>query len=177
MLAILIATLAFPGTRVSQPTLAALIASPSTRSALLQANEEYEQRKAAAGEEVTKLWDLYLWCKTKSLEKEGRSTLRAILKVDRDHKDANEAVGNVSFDGKWFPSQKKVDEYKKEKEEKEAKEKGLVRYQEGWVPKEDLPFLLKGLAKNEQGEWVDAEAEKTPRPGQSRRSILITARA
>jgi hypothetical protein len=86
--------------------------------------------------------------------------LRAILKVDRDHKDANEAVGNVSFDGKWFPSQKKVDEYKKEKEEKEAKEKGLVRYQEGWVPKEDLPFLLKGLAKNEQGEWVDAEAEK-----------------
>jgi hypothetical protein len=125
-----------------------------------QGNTEYDQKRKAAGEDPAKLWDVYLWCKGKGLEKEGRSTLRQILKVDKDHKEANEALGNVSFDGKWFPSQKKVDEYKKEKEEKEAREKGLVRFKGEWVPKEDVPFLQKGLAKNEHGEWVDAEAEK-----------------
>jgi hypothetical protein len=125
-----------------------------------QENSEYEQKRKAAGEDPAKLWDVYLWCKGKSLEKEGRSTLRQILKVDRDHKEANEALGNVFHDGKWFPSQKKVDDYKKEKEEKEAKEKGLVKFKGEWVPKDDVPFLQKGLVKNEQGEWVDAEAEK-----------------
>lgn len=125
-----------------------------------QVGSEYEQKRKAAGDDTAKLWDLYLWCKGKSLEKEGRSTLRQILKVERDHKEANEALGNVFFDGKWFPSQKKVDEYKKEKEEKEAKEKGLVRFKGEWVPKDDVPFLQKGLVKNEHGEWVDAEAEK-----------------
>lgn len=131
-----------------------------TTSASWQENSEYEQKRKAAGEDAAKLWDLYLWCKGKGLEKEGRSTLRQILKVDRDHKEANEALGNVFHDGKWFPSQKKVDEYKKEKEEKAAKEKGLVRFKGAWVPKDDVPFLQKGLVKNEQGEWVDAEGEK-----------------
>ncbi|MFN0007461.1 MAG: hypothetical protein ACKVXR_06090 [Planctomycetota bacterium] len=130
--------------------------SPAAR----QGESEYEQKRKAAGEDAAKLWDVYLWCKGKGLEKEGRSTLRQILKVDREHKEANEALGNVFHDGKWFPSQKKVDEYKKEKEEKEAKEKGLVRFKGEWVPKDDVPFLQKGLVKNDQGEWVDAEAEK-----------------
>ncbi|HEV8267811.1 MAG TPA: hypothetical protein VGR00_06250, partial [Thermoanaerobaculia bacterium] len=123
-------------------------------------DSEFEQKKKAAGDDVAKLWDLYQWCKGKGLEKEGRSTLRQILKIDRDHKEANEALGNVFFDGKWFPSQKKADEFKKEKEKKEAKAKGLVQYKGEWVPKDDVPFLEKGLVKNESGEWVDAEAER-----------------
>ena len=157
MLPILLLALLHPVRLVDESNSGGIPAASSTSS---QENSEYEQKRKAAGDDPAKLWEVYQWCKGKGLEKEGRSTLRQILKVDRDHKEANEALGNVFHDGKWFPSQKKVDEYKAEKEEKEAKEKGLVRFKGEWVPKEDLPFLQKGLVKNEAGEWVDAEAEK-----------------
>jgi hypothetical protein len=148
------------------PSVASLRSCPGGHTAAMrQENAEYEQRRKAAGDDTGKLWDLYLWCKQKKIDKEGRSTLRQILKLEPDHKEANEALGNVSYDGKWFPSQKKIDEYKKEQEQKQAKEKGLVKYKNDWVPAADLPFLEKGLVKNEKGEWVDAEAEKKIQEG------------
>src|SRR5262245_18708201 len=121
MLTILLIALSLPATSPASPAAPGLSAA---RPFSAQENSEYEQKRKAAGEDVAKLCDLYVWCKGKKLEKEGRSTLRQILKIDKDHKEDNEALGNVFFDGTWFPSQKKVDEYKREQEEKDAKEKG-----------------------------------------------------
>lgn len=141
-------------------------AAPATEVvASTQENAEYEQRRKAAGDDVDKLWQLHSWCKEKRLDKESRSTLRRIVKLDPEHKDANEALGNVLYDGKWFPSQKKVDEYKKAQEEKKAKEQGLVNYKGQLVPSADVPFLEKGLVKDESGNWVDGEERKKIKEG------------
>lgn len=122
---------------------------------------EFEKRKTEAGDDTTKLWKLYEWCRDSRREKEGKTILRKIVKLDPGHKDANIALGNVFYDGKWFPNQKKVDEYKKEKETAEKTAQGLVPWKDQWVPAADVPFLERGLVRDANGNWADpAEAKK-----------------
>lgn len=122
---------------------------------------EFEKRKTEAGDDTTKLWKLYEWCRDSKRDKEGKTILKKIVKVDPSHKDANVALGNVFYDGKWFPNQKKVDEYKKERETAEKTAQGLVQWKDQWVPAEDVPFLDRGLSRDPNGNWVDAaEAKK-----------------
>lgn len=118
---------------------------------------EYEKLKNEAGKDVSKLWKLHEWCKERKRDKDAKAALKAILKIDPNHKEANIAAGNVNYDGKWFPSQAKVDEYKKEKERQEKLDRGLVEWKGEWVPKEDLPYLEKGLVRDDAGNWVSGE--------------------
>ncbi|MCB9914496.1 MAG: hypothetical protein H6828_05030 [Planctomycetes bacterium] len=123
---------------------------------------EYEAKKKAAGKDVEKLWELYLWCDAFGMEKEGRTTLRAILKEDPDHRGANEGLGYLEYDGKWFKTQKKLDEYKADEAKRRAEEEGLVEYKGEWVKAEDVPFLEKGLTRDADGNWISKEElEKT----------------
>jgi len=41
-----------------------------------------------------------------------------------------------------------------------AKDKGRVKFGDEWVSAEDLPFLEKGLIKDEEGRWVDKETQE-----------------
>lgn len=118
---------------------------------------DYEKKREAAGKDIDKLWDLYLWCDANGMDKEGRSCLRAILKEDDTHRKAHEGLGHIEYDRKWFVSKKKLDKYKKEEEERIAKEEGLVRYEGEWVPADHVEFLERGLSLDEDGNWVDAE--------------------
>lgn len=121
---------------------------------------EFEKRRTEAGDDVTRLWKLYEWCRETKREKEGKTVLRRIVKLDPTHKDANVALGNIFHDGKWFPSQQKVDEYKKAQEVAEKTAQGLVQWKGDWVPADDLPFLERGLARDPSGNWVDPESAK-----------------
>lgn len=135
--------------------------APSTTVVRVVAEDvEFEKRKTEAGDDPTKLWKLYEWCRDSKREKEGKTILKKIVKVDPTHKDANIALGNVFYDGKWFPNQKKVDEYKKEQEVAEKTAQGLVQWKDQWVPAEDVPFLERGLKRDPNGNWVDPEAAK-----------------
>lgn len=142
-----------------------------------QQDAEFEKRRKDAGNDVDKLWDVYKWCKEQKKDEKGRSILRQILKLDPKHEDANVALGNVKYDDKWFPSQKKVDEYKKEQEAKAAKEAkpassdGLVDYKGQRVPAADVPFLEKGLVKDDSGNWVDGEEYKKLKEGWVRQDL------
>ncbi len=122
--------------------------------------QEYEKRRAEAEGDVKKLWAVVDWCEANSLTKERRSCLRAILKLDENDKKAHELLGHIFHDGKWFTSEKKLNAYKKKEEERMAKEKGLVRYKEGWAHPDDIPYLEKGMVKLEDGTWVDPVAQK-----------------
>jgi len=129
---------------------------------------EFERRRKDAGKDVDKLWDVYKWCKEQKKDDKGRSICRQILQIDPNFEDANLALGYVKFDNKWFPSQKKVEEYKKEQAAKEAKaaeKDGLVEYKGQRVPAEDVPFLEKGLVKDDDGKWVSAEEFKHKKEG------------
>ncbi len=127
--------------------------------------EEYKRRRDEAGKDIDKLWELYEWCDAFGLSKEGRSCLRAILKVDKEHVAANEGLGHIRYDGKWFKSQKKLDAYKKKEELRIAEEKGLVKHEGEWVPAEDLPYLKRGMVRDDSGEWVDKESYRRQQEG------------
>jgi hypothetical protein len=121
---------------------------------------EYEKRKKDAEGSVDKLWKLYDWCEASGMKPESARTLRAILKVDPDEKHAHELLGHVLFEGKWFDSDKKVEEYKKKQLEASAKASGKVVYKGELVDPADIPFLEKGMTKDADGKWVDTETQK-----------------
>ncbi|MFT7669837.1 MAG: hypothetical protein ACI8X5_002544 [Planctomycetota bacterium] len=153
-------------------TISAPSLSVTTHSSSLDREAEYEKKRKDAGKDIGKLWDLYVWCDALAMGKQGRSCLRAILKEDEDHRGAHEAYGHLEYDGKWFTSQKKLDKYKSSEEERIAKEKGLVRYQSGWAPKDDVPFLEKGLVRGPNGNWVDAEELKKTADGWLKQDLV-----
>lgn len=135
-------------------------------------DKEYERRREAAGKDVEALWDLHIWCSSFGMSKQSRSCLRAILKSDSDHRPAHEASGHLFFDGKWFTTQKKLDKYKKAEGERIAKEKGLVRFEDEWVPEADLPFLRRGLVRDGAGEWVSKEDLERQEAGWIRQDLV-----
>lgn len=154
---------------------------PATGAATLPQNPdeaEYEKRRKAADKDTDKLWDLYDWCQQKKLATQSKSCLRRIVQLKPDDEKAHKLLGDVSFDGKWFPSEKKVEEYKKQQaekhakdEEKAAKEKGLVKFNDQWVAPADLPYLQKGLIKNDRGEWIDPAEQKKIAEGWVRQDL------
>ena len=122
--------------------------------------EEFEKKLEDAGEDREELWRLYDWCDTLGLESEGRKVLRKILKVDDGDKKAHELLGHVYYDGQWFTSQKKADAYKKKKLDKEAKEKGWVKFKGEWVDPAHIEYLEKGWVQAEDGTWMSPEMAK-----------------
>ena len=133
---------------------------------------EYEKRRKVADNDTDKLWDLYDWCGTKKLDKQAKSCLRRIAQLKPSDEKSNRLLGNLQYDGKWFPSQAKIDEYKKEQDakaakelEKQAKENGQAVYKGQLVPAGDVAFLEKGLVKDNKGEWVNAEDAKKLKDG------------
>lgn len=134
-----------------QPSAEAAFASVEDKVA------EYEKKREEAGKDVDKLWKLYLWCDNYGLDKQGRSCLRAVIKVDEHHREAHEALGHLEYNGEWFTSQKKLDKYKAAEELRIAKEQGLVKYHDEWVSKEDLPYLKRGMTRDDNGDWVNKE--------------------
>jgi hypothetical protein len=132
---------------------------------------EYEKRRKEAEGDEKKLWSLYEWCDKNDMKTEARSCLRAILKLDDRDKRAHELLGEVFYDGKWFPNEKKVEEYKQKELEAKAKSSGKVIYKGELVDPADVPFLEKGLTKTEDGRWVNAEEEKKIKEGWVRQDL------
>lgn len=145
--------------------------APLSLPSTIVLDAEYDKRKNEAGKDLAKLWKLYEWCVAEKRDKDAKATLKAILKVDANHKEANVASGHVFLDGKWFTSQKKADEYKKAKEEEEKKAQGLVSYKGEWVPAEDVPFLERGLVRDDRGNWISADEAKKLAEGWSRQDL------
>lgn len=132
---------------------------------------EFEKKLQEAEGNVTKLWKLHEWCQAYALDKDARTVLRKILKLDDTDRKAHELLGEIEYDGKWFPSQKKLDEYKQKKLEDEAKKAGKVLYKGEIVEPADLPFLEKGMKKLEDGRWVTAEEHKRISEGWLRQDL------
>jgi predicted secreted protein len=125
--------------------------APATRAQ--DPDPEYAQRLADAGEDTGKLWDLAEWCKERDLREERKSTLLKIIEIDGDHEQARKALGHRQYDGKWFESYSALSKYRRE-EEKRMEEQGLVRFNDGWAPAADVPFLRMGWEKDPSGNWT-----------------------
>lgn len=139
-----------------------LSASPSAAPTAFDDQDEYKQKRAAAGSDVKKLWALVDWCEARGMQKERKSCLRLIVRQEPDDEKARGLLGHVYYDGKWFTTEKKLEQYKADQakarakeQEKEAKAQGLVRFGDRWVDPAHLPYLEQGLVQNEYGEWID----------------------
>ncbi len=132
---------------------------------------EYEKRKKEAAGDVDKLWALYDWCGAYGMKAESRSALRAIIKLEEGNRKARELLGHIEYDGKWFDSQKKVDDFKQKQLEAEAKASGKVIHKGELVDPADLPFLQKGLIRDASGKWVDLESQKKLAEGWVRQDL------
>ena len=133
--------------------------------------EEYKRLKEGAGKDVAKLWELYLWCEARSMARESKSVLWRIVRADDSHKEAHTLLGHLFFDGEWFTSEKKLAKHKRVEAERKAKEEGLVRWNEQWVRKEDIPKLERGLVQNELGEWVSKQMLERVKAGWSKQDF------
>lgn len=131
---------------------------------------EYEAKRAAAEGDAAKLWELYDWCETYGLSREGRSVLRAIIEVD-DARKAHELLGEIEYDGQWFASQAKVEAYKRKKLEAEAEASGMVVFEDRLVAPEDLPFLQAGMVKSDDGTWMSQEDHEKSELGWVRQDL------
>lgn len=132
----------------------------------------FERRFQEAGENVEKLWELHLWAEAYGMERESRRCLRTIVRVDPQHRPANEALGHIFYAGRWFPNERRLAEFKKEEEARIAAEKGLVRFRDEWVPADDLPYLEKGLVRDDFGRWVDKEEYAKLQAGWRRQDLV-----
>jgi len=124
--------------------------------------EAYEKKREEAGRDPAMLWEVHLWCEAFGMEKEAKSCARAVVKYDKEHKEAHLYLNHIFYEGKWFTSERKLEKHKEDEAERVAKEKGWVKHGDEWVAPEDLPFLKRGLVKDDNGSWVDKETlEKT----------------
>lgn len=149
MLAILL-TLALPAVPSRPPVF-------ELHAETLVADVEFDRRLAEAKGDAEKLWKLYQWCLDTSRDASGRETLRAVIRADTDHLEARNALGHVRHNGRWFTSQKKVDQALAKQRDKEAKAAGMVKFDGEWVEPADLPFLEKGLVRGPNGDWLTPE--------------------
>ena len=75
-----------------------------------------------------------------------------VIELDSDNERARGALRHHRYDGRWFESYVELARYKRE-EESRMKAKGLVRWQEGWVPEADLAYVRMGWERNANQDW------------------------
>ncbi len=117
--------------------------SSSSFSVSATAPQDFKDRLNEAKKDPAKLWELYQWALEDDERKKYRKrVLKALIKVDPEHEEARLALGHVTYDGKWFDTERARDKYA----EKVAKERGLVKFNGDWVEPADVPFLAKATS-------------------------------
>lgn len=156
----------------------ALAAPPSDSGAAAVRQDDEKDRKKQFDElykdakgDVEKLWELYDWCEAYGMQKYHKRVLNAILREDEENAKAHEILGHEFYDGKWWEDLDELAEYREKKEAEEAKEKGLVKYEGQWVHPEDIPYLERGLVKDEDGNWVDPQVQEKLAEGWVRQDL------
>jgi hypothetical protein len=132
------------------------VPAPATVPAVLfqdEAGPGFDERYEAAGDDVAKLWALHEWCREQHKYSESRKTLKRIVELSPEHAEARAALGHTFYDGQWFESSYKLSEHKRAEEKRMLDEKGLVRFGDEWIPKDDAPFVRMGWVKDDSGTW------------------------
>ena len=150
MIATLLLSLATPAP--THPVASAFVAPAPGAAEARRQDEEYDAKLAEAGDDVTKLWELHLWCKETSRNSESRATLKKLLELDAEHAEAHKALGHHSYDGQWFETYTALAKYKRA-EEKRMRDQGLARYKDEWVKIDDLPYLRMSWVQGDDGKW------------------------
>jgi hypothetical protein len=111
-----------------------------------------KKRAALAADDAAGRWALAQEAKAQRLKKVHDELVAEVLRLDPGHREANEAAGNVLFEGKWVKAGDR-DRLAAEKEKAEKEAAGLVLHEGKWITPEERDALQRGLVKKD-GRWM-----------------------
>lgn len=129
-------------------------AHPVETAAATLVRSDVEARIAAAGTDIAKLHALAEHYEEAKDRNAAKQVHLRVIELDTDNEVSRAALRHQFYDGRWFESFVELAKYKREEDERMAKE-GLVRFGDGWAPVADLPYLGLGWVRNTAGEWED----------------------
>jgi hypothetical protein len=137
---------------IAKSSVETLEKKPTIRGELL------EREKALKSRDVDGMYELGVWAKENGLVREGETLLKKVLRVDRNHVKANEALGNEMVNGKWIDAADAAKARAKELE-KVYKARGWKEHKGEWMSP-----AAHHRAKTEmvqvQGHWVTENQRK-----------------
>ena len=147
--------------------------------------DEFKKRKKTLKKkDATGLFQLAVWAKQNGLKKDWRPTLKLVLKINKNHEEANRAMGNVLLEGKWV-SAKDAQRLRQRALEADYKargwkrkggkfvspaefsrhEGGWVEHDGHWVDKKLFARIRSNKLKWFEGRWVGPKSLKKMRSG------------
>jgi hypothetical protein len=139
--------------RILPATIALLFAAvPAVAQTAAQLQKELKTKEAAAKKDPEALFEVGKWAAEKSLAKESKRLLEAVLKINPGHAGANEALGNELVEGKWLPA-KEAEALRKKAQAAEYAAKGFVEVGGVWVEKDKVEDAKRGVFHH-NGEMV-----------------------
>ena len=97
--------------------------------------EELDAMVKSAGNDAEKLWDAACYARDKRIKDKYLEIAKRVIVADPMHRAANEALGRIQYDGRWF-SPEELEKYKSDMVAA-MKADGKVLYQGRWVKEED----------------------------------------
>ncbi|MDF1837285.1 MAG: hypothetical protein P1V35_05410 [Planctomycetota bacterium] len=132
---------------------------PSPRVQVLSViaqNDDVEKEIQAAGDDIERLLKLAASYQKASKAEHAKRVYQRVIELDTDHEQARKALRHQRYAGRWFESYVKLSRYKRE-ELKRMKAKGLVPFEDRFVPKAELPFHQMGWVQDDAGTWMHPE--------------------
>ncbi len=147
-------------------------AASAALDAASEADGEYEQRLASAGNEVAQVWELHQWCASTQREWQSAQALRTILRLDPEHRRTREALGHVSHAGQWFTSAEARDRFQESQDPQAAAAKGHIEFKSLWMHPDERALAVKGWVKDQEtGLWLDPTDKKRLADGWRRQDL------
>jgi len=118
------------------------------------AEADIDAKITEAGTDVAKLLELAKSFSSGGKDDAAKKTYKKIVELDPKHEEAHKALRHHFYDGRWFESYAELSKYRREETAKMG-EKGLARWKDQWVPKDDVPYLNMGWVKDDASKWVN----------------------
>ncbi len=161
---------AFYVAQTSVPTNAeATIATPRIAAA---PDPEFESALLATRDDVEKLWQLFLWCKSTQREVLGLRVLPRIVRRDPNHELARAALGHKFSKGHWFTTQAAFERFESSQDPVRAAQLGQIEFKSLWMHPEERALVGKGWVKEQEtGLWITPADRKRLAEGWTRQGL------
>ena len=118
--------------------------------------DEFKARRKALPKKDADAWyELAMWAREHGLKKDWKPTLKHVLKIDKNHARANEALGNVLVDGRWL-SAREARRARERAMEATYKARRWKKHGGRWVSRAEYSRLKNGWQEID-GHWVPAK--------------------
>ncbi|MBK8181326.1 MAG: hypothetical protein IPK67_21080 [Planctomycetes bacterium] len=133
---------------------------------------EFERLLSESADNVEKLFELSLWCKSTQRDGQAARVLRRLLRFDPDHARAREALGHHFAKGQWFTTQAAFERFQRSQDPRAAAAKGHVEFKSLWMHPEERALAGKGWVKEQEtGLWITPADRKRLTEGWARQDL------